>query len=186
MSMLTGTPLILDEIDHADVFVQSLMHEALDKRQVFIPELACMIRAEPSCKFIATGNSLTDDSGQYHGEVGTALRTRFAAIHVEYPNQEDERDTVHTASDCPVDVAEKIASTFAALRGACIEQKLTGPISVRESCAVGKLFMQATSDKIKKNTALGMAMKLMVVDKRPRGEQAVASEIIAATSGVSV
>lgn len=186
LSMLTGTPLILDEIDHADVFVQSLMHEALDKRQVFIPELACMIRCEPSCKFIATGNSLTDDSGQYHGEVGTALRTRFAAIHVEYPNQSDEADTVRTASDCDQGTADTIAKTFAALRSACIEQKLTGPISVRESCAVGKLYVQAKGDKIKHDAALGMALKLMVVDKRPRGEQAVASEIIAATTNVAV
>jgi hypothetical protein len=184
LAFLTGTPLILDEIDHADVFVQSLMHEALDKRRVFIPELAMSIRCEDQCRFIATGNSLTDDSGQYHGEVGTALRTRFAAIHVDYPSLEDETDTIHVASGCDKPVASMIGKAFAALRKAEAEQKLAGPISVRESCAVGKLVTQALADKFAVKPALAIAFKLMVVDKRPAGEQTVASEILDSVLGI--
>lgn len=186
LSMLTGTPLVLDEIDHADVFVQSLMHEILDKRRVFIPELALSIIAEKGCELIATGNSLTDDTGQYHGDVGTALRTRFAAIHVEYPSIDIEADTVLTASACPKPVAETIAKVFAALRGAVQEQKLAGPISVRESCAAGMLFVQAKQDKLPDDTALGLALSLMVVQKRPPQEQTVAAEICAVHAKVAI
>lgn len=186
LSLLTGTPIVLDEIDHADVFVQSLMHEVLDKRRVFIPELALSIVAEPGCKFIATGNSLTDDSGQYHGDVGTALRTRFAAIHVEYPEESIEADTVITASRCDKKVGELIARVFKALRGAVQEQKLAGPISVRESCAAGTLFVQAKQDKLSDDQALGLGLSLMVVQKRPPQEQLVAAEICATVAKVSV
>jgi len=185
MAMLTGTPLILDEVDHADVFVQSLMHEVLDKRRVFLPELALTIHAEPDCRIIATGNSLCDDSGQYHGEVGTALRTRFAAIHVDYPDAAAEADTVETASGCPKDVAALIAKTFAALRAAERENKLAGPISVREACLVGTLYQRAvTTAKAKPEPALAVAFKAMVTDKRPPSEQQTAAEILRLTAGV--
>lgn len=186
LSMLTGTPIVLDEIDHGDVFVQSLMHEILDKRRVFIPELAMSIVAEKGCEFIATGNSLTDDSGQYHGDVGTALRTRFAAIHVEYPDEGVEAETVATASGCDKSTAATIAKVFKALRNAVAEQKLAGPISVRESCAAGLLFVQAKIDKLADDQAMGLGLGLMVVQKRPPGEQLVAAEICATVAKVAV
>lgn len=186
LACITGTPIVLDEIDHADVFVQSLMHELLDKRRVFIPELAMSICAEDTCRFIATGNSLTDDTGQYHGDVGTALRTRFAAIHVEYPDLDTETETVATASGCNKSIAQTIAKTFQALRNAEAEQKLAGPISVREACAVGTLFVQGQKDKLKEDDALALALSLMVVQKRPPSEQLTAAEICAATARVPV
>lgn len=186
LSMLTGTPIVLDEIDHADIFVQSLMHEVLDKRRVFIPELAISIQAEPGCRMIATGNSLTDDSGQYHGDVGTALRTRFAAIHVEYPDLDVEAETVVTASGCDKKVGHLIATTFKALRNAVTEQKIAGPISVRESCAAGTLYVQGKQDKLTDDQALGLGLGLMVVQKRPPAEQLVAAEICATVAKVNV
>jgi hypothetical protein len=186
LSLLTGTPIVLDEIDHADIFVQSLMHEVLDKRRVFIPELAISIVAEQGCRFIATGNSLTDDSGQYHGDVGTALRTRFAAIHVEYPDEQIETDTVATASGCTKKLAETIARVFKALRTAVIEQKIAGPISVRESCAAGLMAVQGLADKLTEDQALALGLGLMVVQKRPPQEQLVAAEICATVAKVPV
>lgn len=186
LSLLTGTPIVLDEIDHADIFVQSLMHEVLDKRRVFIPELAISIVAEDGCRFIATGNSLTDDSGQYHGDVGTALRTRFAAIHVEYPDEQIEAETIVTASGCDKNTGARIAQVFKALRHAVMEQKIAGPISVRESCAAGTMFVQAKQDKLTDDQALALGLGLMVVQKRPPQEQLVAAEICATVAKVHV
>lgn len=185
MACLTGTPFIADEIDHAEVFVQSLLHELLDKRRVLIPELAMSIIAEPGCAFIATGNSLTDDTGAYHGEVGTALRTRFACIHVPYPTEQQEADTIHTASTCSKPLANIIAKTFEALRIAEQDNKLAGPFSVRESCAVGALTKQALAAGWKESEALAVAFKTMVTEKRPPSEQQTAGEIIQTLAGVS-
>lgn len=186
MSLLTATPFIADEIDHADVFVQSLLHELLDKKRVFIPELALTLHAEDGFRVIATGNSLCDDSGQYHGEVGTALKTRFAGIHVKYPDPKEEARTVQTASNCGQDTSETIAKVFAALRGAVNEQKLAGPISVRESCAVGRRMVMAESDGLNKQAAWKLAFSGACVEKRPVNEQQVAAEIIANLTGVPV
>lgn len=185
LCLLTGTPLIADEIDHADVFIQSLYHELLDKHRLFVPELGLTIYAEDGFRFIATGNSLCDDSGQYHGEVGTALRTRFAGIDVKFPDQAAEAQTIHVATTCPMNMSEQIAKTMAALRGAVSEQKLAGPISVRESCAIGRRFTLGMTDGMTANQAMTLAFTGAVIEKRPRSEQAVAAEIIGTILGIT-
>ena len=184
MAALCGLPIVHDEFDHAAPDIQSLNHHMLDDGIVHLSDLGLIIYPTDGFNNLFTCNSLTDGDGEYHGEVGSAMKTRFGTAFVDYPTVEDETHTIHVASGLPEDVCERIATVFKALRADEKQRKLTGPFSVRESCNIAKLVINVLKDGGTTADALIMGYQMYVVDKRPRDEQIVAAETIQQSGGV--
>lgn len=100
--------LLVDELDKADEEMEGLLLELLSEFQVTIPELGT-VRATHPPFVILTSNA--------QRELSEALRRRCLYLHLDYPDQERERQIVQLhAPGLPDALAASVVRTVAALR----------------------------------------------------------------------
>jgi len=183
LSMITGIPLILDEVDHCDEFVQSMLHEIVERKSVFIPEINKTIHAKEGWQCVATCNSLGDVSGMYHGMMGTAFADRFAVWYVGYPDFKTEVKIIDTATGVKKDGKHKvIANIFKDLRSK-VGEELTGPFSLRRSIQIALDMKEGVDAGLPVETALEQAAMANLIYRNNVDEQKVIAEVYQAHTG---
>jgi MoxR-like ATPase len=188
LAVLAGVPVLTDEIDHARLDIQSVCHGFMDKRALDIPQIGLRIPlATEFPPLLATANSLTDDTGKYHGELATALVNRFArSVFVEYADADAEALMVH--AQCPTADASTIITIVGIVRSLRASEakdgRVTGPFSLRQAVQATKYYMSATAAGMPSTMALSRACRTVWGAKRPPAEQLAMQEIIAQTAGV--
>lgn len=186
MAVLTQTPVIVDEVDHMDLALQSLLHGLMDHYSM--PLLSANLSIPASRHFpvlLGTCNSMSDDSGKYHGEVATALANRFAAgQYVEYPIAADEIKMVMAQTGCDKVTAEIMVGMSHHLRAAeANDGRINGPFSIRGSVNAARYADTMIKLGGSRKQALVDACESTWICKRPVAEQLAMREIITQTTG---
>jgi len=102
------TVLLVDETDKADVEVEGLLLEVLGDFQVTVPELGT-IKADRAPFAVLTSNATR--------ELSEALRRRCLFLHIDFPDEELEREIVRLKVPGIDDVlADSVVRVIAALR----------------------------------------------------------------------
>ena len=115
------TVLLIDEVDKTDVEVEGLLLEVLSDFQVTIPELGT-VAAVRRPLVVLTSNASR--------ELSEALKRRCLYLHLDYPDDEREREIVLSqVPDLEDRVAEQLVATVARLR----ELELKKAPSIAES-----------------------------------------------------
>ena len=182
LSMMSGVPLILDEVDHCDEFVQSMLHEIVERRSVFIPEINKTIHAADGWQCIATCNSLGDDTGAYHGMMGTAFADRFAVWHVGYPDLKTEIRIIDKTIGKKNPKHKIIAKMFKDLRSK-VGEELTGPFSLRRSIQIAQDMTEGIDEGLSVADSLEQAAMANLIYRNARDEQKVIAEVYQAHVG---
>lgn len=100
--------LLVDELDKADEEMEGLLLELLSEFQVTIPELGT-VHADHPPFVILTSNA--------QRELSEAVRRRCLYLHLDYPDQDREREIVRLhAPGLPDALASSVVRTVAALR----------------------------------------------------------------------
>ena len=115
------TVLLIDETDKADVEVEGLLLEVLSDFQVTIPELGTIKAARRPIVFL-TSNATR--------ELSEALKRRCLYLHLDYPDEERERQIV--LSQVP-DLEERVAGQLVATVARLRELELKKAPSIAES-----------------------------------------------------
>jgi MoxR-like ATPase len=115
------TVLLIDEVDKTDVEVEGLLLEVLSDFQVTIPELGTLVAVRRP--FVV----LTSNASR---ELSEALKRRCLYLHLDYPDEEREREIVLSqVPDLEERVAAQLVTTVARLR----ELELKKAPSIAES-----------------------------------------------------
>jgi len=115
------TVLLIDEVDKTDVEVEGLLLEVLSDFQVTIPELGTVVAVRRP--FVV----LTSNASR---ELSEALKRRCLFLHLDYPDQEREREIV--LSQVP-DLEERVAGQLIATVARLRDLELKKPPSIAES-----------------------------------------------------
>jgi len=115
------TVLLIDEVDKTDVEVEGLLLEVLSDFQVTIPELGTLAAVRRPY-VVLTSNATR--------ELSEALKRRCLYLHLDYPDEEREREIVLSqVPDLEERVAAQLVTTVARLR----ELELKKAPSIAES-----------------------------------------------------
>jgi MoxR-like ATPase len=115
------TVLLIDEVDKTDVEVEGLLLEVLSDFQVTIPELGTL-EAVRRPFVVLTSNATR--------ELSEALKRRCLYLHLDYPDEEREREIV--LSQVP-DLEERVAGQLVATVARLRDLELKKPPSIAES-----------------------------------------------------
>jgi MoxR-like ATPase len=115
------TVLLIDEVDKTDVEVEGLLLEVLSDFQVTIPELGTL-EAVRRPYVVLTSNATR--------ELSEALKRRCLYLHLDYPDEEREREIV--LSQVP-DLEERVAGQLVATVARLRDLELKKPPSIAES-----------------------------------------------------
>jgi len=115
------TVLLIDEVDKTDVEVEGLLLEVLSDFQVTIPELGTL-EAVRRPYVVLTSNASR--------ELSEALKRRCLYLHLDYPDEEREREIV--LSQVP-DLEERVAGQLVATVARLRDLELKKPPSIAES-----------------------------------------------------
>jgi MoxR-like ATPase len=115
------TVLLIDEVDKTDVEVEGLLLEVLSDFQVTIPELGTLVAVRRPYVVLTSNASR---------ELSEALKRRCLYLHLDYPDEEREREIVLAqVPDLEERVAGQLVATVARLR----DLELKKPPSIAES-----------------------------------------------------
>jgi MoxR-like ATPase len=115
------TVLLIDEVDKTDVEVEGLLLEVLSDYQVTIPELGTLTAVRRPYVVLTSNASR---------ELSEALKRRCLYLHLDYPDEEREREIVLSqVPDLEERVAVQLVATVARLR----ELELKKAPSIAES-----------------------------------------------------
>jgi MoxR-like ATPase len=115
------TVLLIDEVDKTDVEVEGLLLEVLSDFQVTIPELGTLAAVRRPYVVLTSNASR---------ELSEALKRRCLYLHLDYPDEEREREIVLAqVPDLEARVAAQLVATVARLR----DLELKKPPSIAES-----------------------------------------------------
>src|SRR4051794_12767616 len=115
------TVLLIDEVDKTDVEVEGLLLEVLSDFQVTIPELGTLTAVRRPYVVLTSNASR---------ELSEALKRRCLYLHLDYPDEEREREIVLSqVPDLEQRVADQLVATVARLR----DLELKKPPSIAES-----------------------------------------------------
>jgi MoxR-like ATPase len=107
--------LLVDEVDRGDDEFEAFLLEVLSDFQVSVPELGT-IRAERPPAVVVTSNRTR--------ELHDALKRRCLYHWIDYPTPDREVDIVAVrAPDVPAELARKVATAVARLRGLDLEKR---------------------------------------------------------------
>jgi MoxR-like ATPase len=115
------TVLLIDEVDKTDVEVEGLLLEVLSDFQVTIPELGTLVAVRRPY-VVLTSNATR--------ELSEALKRRCLYLHLDYPDEEREREIV--LSQVP-DLEERVAAQLVATVARLRELELKKAPSIAES-----------------------------------------------------
>ena len=115
------TVLLIDEVDKTDVEVEGLLLEVLSDFQVTIPELGTLAAVRRPYVVLTSNASR---------ELSEALKRRCLYLHLDYPDEEREREIV--LSQVP-DLEERVAAQLVATVARLRELELKKPPSIAES-----------------------------------------------------
>jgi MoxR-like ATPase len=115
------TVLLIDEVDKTDVEVEGLLLEVLSDFQVTIPELGTLTAVRRPYVVLTSNASR---------ELSEALKRRCLYLHLDYPDEEREREIV--LSQVP-DLEERVAAQLVATVARLRDLELKKPPSIAES-----------------------------------------------------
>ncbi|RSD15505.1 AAA family ATPase [Amycolatopsis eburnea] len=108
ISSAEPTVLLIDETDKADMEVEGLLLEVLGDFQVTVPELGTITATRPPFA-VLTSNATR--------ELSEALRRRCLFLHIDFPDEELERDIVRLkVPGIDAALADSVVRVIAALR----------------------------------------------------------------------
>lgn len=144
------TVLLIDEVDKTDVEVEGLLLEVLSDFQVTIPELGTL-EAVRRPYVVLTSNASR--------ELSEALKRRCLYLHLDYPDQEREREIVLSqVPDLEQRVAEQLVATVARLRDLELKKAPSIAESVDWARTLLALEIRELDDKAVDDT-LGVVLK---------------------------
>lgn len=183
LSMLAGVPVILDEIDHCDTASQSAMHEAVRTSRLFVPEMNRMIVAKAPWWASATCNAVGDDTGMYHGSIGTAFKDRWAVRKLGYPTAAREAKIIQRHHAIEEKAAASIAQLFHELRRMDGES-VSGPFSTRQAVEMAAWIMAMKDAGHDEHKATSEALAACLTDRVTDDEGKVLGEVAQRFLGV--
>jgi MoxR-like ATPase len=116
-----ATVLLIDEVDKTDVEVEGLLLEVLSDFQVTIPELGTLVAVRRPYVVLTSNASR---------ELSEALKRRCLYLHLDYPDEEREREIV--LSQVP-DLEDRIVAQLVATVARLRDLELKKPPSIAES-----------------------------------------------------
>ncbi|MHA1238158.1 MAG: AAA family ATPase [Candidatus Odinarchaeia archaeon] len=156
--------LVLEELNALTPQIQKVLNQLLDWRnQVHAPEIGKIFRLNKGCKLLigATMNP-TSYSGVY--EVNEDLRSRFATLWFDYPDEDHEREILHAYGFNDEELIDRLLRLALETRKAANRNEIEYALSPRDLVRFTQIYLLYKKE-FPKEDALKKALDIVFLGK---------------------
>jgi len=156
--------LVFEEINALTPQMQKVLNQLLDwRRHVYIPELGKIYKLENGTKLLIVGTMNPSYYGGVH-ELNEDLRSRFAEVYIDYPNDKQESEILEKTTNIDPDLRKLLITLAIETRNGFAIGELSYALSTRDLAMFARVY-ESYKSIMNEKEALKLALRNVVLNR---------------------